>query len=97
MQIGSGQSPLSLAVLKTLGVQLPNAPQAPAAGSGVTASGTATSGATSSGPTSSGPGITAKTGSVAPANDPAVAAAEAGRDLGVAKTIPRGSFVDLKA
>ena len=95
MQIGSGQSPLSLAVLKTLGVQLPNAPQAPAAGSGVTASGTTTSGTTTAAPNALDSG--ARAGSGTPASDPAAAAAEAGRDLGVAKTIPRGSFVDLKA
>ena len=86
MQIGSGQTPLSLAVLKTLGVQLPTPPQGAAPG-----------GTAASGPGSAAKVSAAKAGGTAPTGDPAAAAAEAGRDLGVAKTIPRGSFIDLKA
>ena len=73
MQIGSGQSPLTLAVMKALGVQVPAAPvaasPAPAAGNSSKVA----------------------TGLRAAADLPTAT------DLGVAKTIPRGSFVDFKA
>jgi|GEM_PF-3820446 len=85
MQIGSGQSPLALAVLKTLGVQTPGGQQA-----ALPAAPTAQAGPTAPG------GKVAASGLAAGAA-PAPAGPETGLDLGVAKTIPRGSFVDLKA
>lgn len=72
MQIGSGQTPLSLMMLKTLGTQL-TAPQAESrAGAG-------------SPPAKPVPRVAAETAQAEPAGD-----------LGVARTVPRGSFVDLK-
>jgi len=74
MQIGSGQSPLALAVLQSLGVAAPGTPQ-PAAKTLVAS-------------------VPAAGTSQQP--DKLKAAAPAGPDLGVEKTIPRGSFVDLR-
>lgn len=73
MQIGTGSSPLSLAVLKTLGVQAPGAagPAAPAVAAGRSAAESAEKAA----PVTRDPGV---------------------EKLGVEKTVPRGSFVDLK-
>lgn len=78
MQIGSGPSSLSLAMLKSLGIE---APAGGAAG-----------------------GLPAKAAAADPkpatpqkaAVEPAVAAGEGSTELGVARDIPRGSFVDLK-
>ena len=77
MQIGPGQSPLSIAVLKTLGVQLP-------AGSPKAAGGA------SADPVSQ---VTGRRPDAAPA---AKASPDPVPGLGVSKSIPRGSFVDLK-
>ena len=76
MQIGSGQAPLSLAMLKALGTQF-TTPQSAAANSGAASS--------VAGKPAIGPAAAAK----APATD-------AGDSLAAARTLPRGSFVDLR-
>jgi hypothetical protein len=78
MQIGSGQAPLSLAMLKAFGTQLTAPQSAPAA---------ANSGAANSvaGKPAIGPAAAAK-----------ASAAEVGDSLATARTLPRGSFVDLR-
>ena len=68
MQIGPGSSPLTLAVLKTLGTQL-------------------TAGAGAATPTTS----VADLGGASPSRNEPAGPPEPG------KTVPRGSFVDLKA
>ena len=93
MQIGSGHSPLSLAVLKVLG-----APSAtPAAGATASAGAvTASAASPAASPVASAPQV--------PATKPAVAARPTADgnllggagDLGVARNIPRGSFVNLR-
>ena len=75
MHIGSGQSPLSLAVLKTLGMSMPVAKATAGAANTIAQAARGTSGKDSE----AAPNV---------AMSP---------DLGVSKTIPRGSFVDLKA
>ena len=77
MQIGPGQSPLSIAVLKTLGVQLP-------AGSPATAGG------------ASADAVSQAAGRRPDAAPAAKATPDRVPSLGVSKSIPRGSFVDLK-
>jgi hypothetical protein len=77
MQIGSGQAPLSLAMLKAFGTQLTAPQSAPAA---------ANSGAANS---------VAGTPAIGPAAAKA-SAAEVGDSLATARTLPRGSFVDLR-
>ncbi len=72
MQIGSGQTPLSLLMLKTLGTQLTAPPGEARANSGTA-------------PANPLPQVTAE-----------AAQADTAGDLGVAKTVPRGSFVDLR-
>jgi len=73
MHIGSGPSPLSLAVMKALGAQ----------------SATPAAGATASSAAASKPAVAAR---------PTAAGDLSGGpgDLGVAKNIPRGSFVNLR-
>lgn len=84
MQIGSGQSALSLAVLKTLGVQ----PQAAAAGAETAGAGAAV------------PGVAdAKTAAPTrlEAAAPTPAPAQSGCDQDSARNFPRGSFIDIRA
>lgn len=97
MQIGSGQSPLATAVMKALGVQAPASPAAPAPA----ASAPGTSSPAKSSPAASSPPAAAVKAAPQPGIERASVAAELPADLsgnlGVAKTIPRGSFVDFKA
>jgi len=85
MQIGTGSSPLSLAVLKTLGVQAPGAvgSAAPATAAGKSAAQSATQSA-------AGSAVKVAPGGGDPSRDLGA------ERLGVEKTVPRGSFVDLK-
>ena len=74
MQIGSGQSPLALAVLQSLGVASQGAAQ----------------------PAAKPPAAPAPAGAAIQQPEKVKAAAPAGTDLGVEKTVPRGSFIDLR-
>ncbi len=90
MQTGaSSSSPFSLGIMKTLGL---DSPGASAAGGAASAAGGVTA-------TPAGEAVAAAAGG-APleksAVEPAAAFDAASADLGVAKNIPRGSFVDLK-
>ena len=95
MQIGSGHSPLSLAMLKTLGV----AASAGGAGPAADSANNVHRGNVQRGEAKAADSVQ-RSGGAAPAQKaevaPAVAAAEAGAAPGVDRTIPRGSFVDLK-
>ena len=88
MQIGSGHSPLSLAVLKALGSQ-PASPAVAGAAkveTAVTAAKVAPQAAAKTAVLAKPAGLAAPQG-----------AADQAADLGVARNIPRGSFIDLRA
>jgi hypothetical protein len=95
MSIGScsSSSPFSLATLKTLGL---DSPGASAAGGAAAGAASAAGGATAA---PAGDAVTGAAGG-APleksAVEPAAAFDGANPDLGIAKDIPRGSFLDLK-
>jgi hypothetical protein len=91
MQIGSGHSPLSLAVLKALGSQPASAA---AAGAAKAETSIAAPKGTPQGPDKSA----AKAAVLARPTGPATSqgATDPASDLGVARNIPRGSFVDLR-
>lgn len=82
MQIGSGQTPLSLAIMKTLGVESPTASAAGAA--------------TASPDPGKAAGPAGKPPAAGVAAASSAASGDASADLGVARTPPRGSFIDLK-
>lgn len=91
MSIGScsSSSPFSLATLKTLGL---DSPDASAAGGAASAAGGATA-------APAGDAVNGAAGGApleASAVEPAAAFDGANPDLGVAQNIPRGSFLDLK-
>ena len=92
MSIGScsSSSPFSLATLKTLGL---DSPGASAAGGAASAAGGATAAPAGDAVTDAAGGAPLEISAV----EPAAAFDAASADLGVAKNIPRGSFVDLKA
>jgi hypothetical protein len=82
MQIGSGPSPLSLAMLKTLGIEVP-------AGAPAGAAPRPAAPAAAEVPEAPQRAVERTVAAGAQGDDP-------GGDLGVARSIPRGSFVDLK-
>lgn len=91
MQIGSGHSPLSLAMLKTLGIDA----SAGGAGQAANSAGNVQRGNVQRGEAKAGDNVP-RSGGAVPAQKAEVAPAMAAAEAGAARTIPRGSFVDLK-